>query len=40
MALVNWANENQFAIAQAHERFDEKPESDQVMIQGVIYERR
>ncbi len=40
MALVNWANENQFAIAQAHERYDDKPESDQVMIQGVVYERR
>ena len=40
MALVNWANENQFAIAQAQERFDEKPESDQVMVQGVIYVRR
>lgn len=40
MALVNWANDNQVAIAQAHKRFDEKPESDQVMIQGVIYERR
>lgn len=40
MALVNWANENQFAIAHARERFDEKPASDQVMIQGVIYERR
>ncbi len=40
MALVSWANENQFAIAQAHERFDEKSASDQVMVQGVIYERR
>jgi len=40
MALVNWANDNQLAIAQAHERFDEKPESDRVMIQGVVYERR
>jgi len=40
MALVNWANENQTAIAAAHKRFDGKTEPDQVMIQGVIYERR
>lgn len=26
MALVNWANENQLAIALAQERFDRKPE--------------
>jgi len=40
MALVNWANRNQVAIAEAHKRFDEKPEPDQVLIQGVVYQRR
>jgi DNA-binding HxlR family transcriptional regulator len=40
MALVNWASENQVAIAEAHQRFDEEPEPDQVSIQGVIYQRR
>jgi len=40
MALVNWANENQTAIAAAHKRFDDKAEPDQVMVQGVVYERR
>ena len=40
MALVNWANENQVAIAEAHKRFDEEPEPDQVLIQGVVYQRR
>lgn len=40
MALVNWASENQVAIAEAHKRFDEAPESDQVSIQGVVYQRR
>ncbi|WP_236184669.1 winged helix-turn-helix transcriptional regulator [Pseudomonas juntendi] len=40
MALVNWANEHQHAIVQAHERFDQATEPDQVLIQGVVYERR
>lgn len=40
MALVNWASENQVAIAEAHKRFDEAPEPDQVSIQGVVYQRR
>jgi len=40
MALVNWANENQAAIADAHRRFDEKPEPEQVLVQGVVYQRR
>ncbi|WP_413625210.1 winged helix-turn-helix transcriptional regulator [Luteibacter sp. Lutesp34] len=40
MALVNWASENQVAIADAHRRFDEKPEPEQVLVQGVVYERR
>ncbi|EPY7202839.1 winged helix-turn-helix transcriptional regulator [Klebsiella variicola] len=25
MALVNWANDNRFAIAEAHKRFDDTP---------------
>lgn len=40
MALVHWASENQVAIAEAHKRFDEKSEPDQVLIQGVVYQRR
>ncbi|MFP3801864.1 winged helix-turn-helix transcriptional regulator [Paraburkholderia tropica] len=40
MALVNWASENQVAIAEAHKRFDEELEPDQVLIQGVVYQRR
>lgn len=40
MALVNWANQNQGAIAAAHQRFDEAPEPDQVLVQGVVYHRR
>lgn len=42
MALVNWANKNQLAIAEAHKRFDEEPEPepDQVLVQGVVYHRR
>ena len=40
MALVNWANKNQLAIAEAHQRFDEEPEPDQVLVQGVVYQRR
>ncbi|AOJ77294.1 transcriptional regulator [Burkholderia ubonensis] len=40
MALVNWASENQVSIAEAHKRFDEAPEPDQVSIQGVVYQRR
>ncbi|NHH83191.1 winged helix-turn-helix transcriptional regulator [Burkholderia gladioli] len=40
MALVNWASENQVAIAEARKRFDEAPEPDQVSIQGVVYQRR
>lgn len=40
MALVDWANENQAAIADAHRRFDEKPDTEQVLIQGVVYQRR
>lgn len=40
MALVDWANENQRAIAEAHRRFDDAPEQDQVLVQGVVYQRR
>jgi len=40
MALVNWANDNQVAIAEAQTRFDDKPEPDQVSIHGVVYHRR
>uniref|UniRef100_E1TIR3 Transcriptional regulator, HxlR family n=1 Tax=Burkholderia sp. (strain CCGE1003) TaxID=640512 RepID=E1TIR3_BURSG len=40
MALVNWASENKVAIAEAHKRFDDEPEPDQVLIQGVVYQRR
>ncbi len=40
MALVDWANENQAAIAHAHRRFDEKPDTEQVLVQGVVYQRR
>ncbi|WP_418125947.1 winged helix-turn-helix transcriptional regulator [Variovorax sp. 160MFSha2.1] len=40
MALVNWANDNQFAIAEAHRRFDEAPEPGTVPAQGVVHRRR
>jgi DNA-binding HxlR family transcriptional regulator len=40
MALVNWANSNQLAIAEAHRRFDEEPEPDRFSPQGVVYQRR
>lgn len=39
MALVNWANDNQFAIAEAHRRFDETPEPEAVSARGV-HQRR
>ena len=40
MALVNWANDNRFAIAESHKRFDEAPAQGTVPVQGVIYRRR
>lgn len=40
MALVNWANDNRFAIAEAHTRFDEVPALGTVPAQGVIHRRR
>jgi DNA-binding HxlR family transcriptional regulator len=39
MALVNWADANQFAIADAHRRFDETVEQDQIAVQRV-YQRK
>jgi len=39
MGLVNWANNNQQAIAAAQKRFDEAPEPEQVSVQGVTYRR-
>ncbi|MCO7264217.1 winged helix-turn-helix transcriptional regulator [Dickeya zeae] len=30
MALVNWANDNRFTIAEAHKRFDDARDSDAV----------
>lgn len=30
MALVNWANDNQFTIAEAHKRFDDARDSDTI----------
>ncbi|MCD7095356.1 helix-turn-helix transcriptional regulator [Klebsiella quasipneumoniae subsp. quasipneumoniae] len=38
MALVNWADKNQFAIAEAHKRFDEESEQDQA--KSVVSRRR
>ncbi|MGN6094406.1 MAG: winged helix-turn-helix transcriptional regulator [Luteibacter jiangsuensis] len=35
MALVNWANDNQFAIAEARRRFEEAPEPGGIKAQGV-----
>ena len=40
MALVNWANDNRFAIAEAHRRFDEAPDLGSVPAQGVVHQRR
>lgn len=40
MALVNWANDNQFVIAEAQKRFDEASEPDQTSVQRVVYPRR
>lgn len=40
MALVNWANDNQFAISEAHQRFDEAPEPEITRAQGVIHRLR
>jgi DNA-binding HxlR family transcriptional regulator len=40
MVLVNWANDNQSAIAEAQRRFDEEPELEQISARGVVYQRR
>lgn len=40
MGLVNWANDNKLAIAEAHRRFDEDSEPDRIPVQGGIYLRR
>ncbi|MEK6294306.1 MAG: helix-turn-helix domain-containing protein [Paraburkholderia tropica] len=40
MALVNWADNNKLVIAEAHRRFDEESEPDQISVQGAIYQRR
>lgn len=40
MALVNWANDNQFVIAEAQRRFDEAPAPNTVPAKGVIYQQR
>ena len=40
MALVNWANDNQLAIAEAHQRFDEAPEPRVTPAQGLIHRSR
>jgi DNA-binding HxlR family transcriptional regulator len=39
MALVNWANQNRLAIAEARSRFDDKPEVERIAVQGVVYHR-
>ena len=40
MALVNWADNNKVAIAEAHRRFDEESEPERISVQGVFYQRR
>ncbi|MCI0995835.1 helix-turn-helix transcriptional regulator [Pseudomonas sp. ICMP22404] len=40
LGLVNWANDNLSAIAEARESFDKEPRADHVLVQGVVYERR
>jgi DNA-binding HxlR family transcriptional regulator len=40
MALVNWANANQYAITEAHRRFDAAAEQDQIEAPGVVYKRK
>ncbi|MFC4278066.1 winged helix-turn-helix transcriptional regulator [Achromobacter aloeverae] len=39
-ALIAWANENQMAIEDARQRYDEEPDVEQVLIKGVVYQRR
>lgn len=40
LGLVNWANENVRATTEARNRFDAEPPADQVVVQGVVYQRR
>jgi len=40
MALVNWANDNQFVIAEAQKRFDDASEPEQVLVKDVVHQRR
>lgn len=37
MALVNWANDNQLAIAEAHQRFDEGAKLEMTPVRGVFH---
>lgn len=40
MGLLKWAHDNQTVIENARQRFDEEPEQEQVLIKGVVYQRR
>lgn len=40
MGLLKWAHDNQTIIEDARLRFDEEPEPEQVLIKGVVYQRR
>lgn len=40
MTLVNWADNNKAAIAEAHRRFDEESEPERLSVQGTFYQRR
>ncbi|MGV7206669.1 winged helix-turn-helix transcriptional regulator [Oxalobacteraceae bacterium A2-2] len=40
MALVNWANDNQLAITEAHQRFDQAAEREMAPAHGVIHRTR
>lgn len=40
MSLVNWANANKLAIAEAHRRFDQASEPERIAVRGVIHQQR
>ncbi|HCI5738316.1 TPA: helix-turn-helix transcriptional regulator [Klebsiella variicola subsp. variicola] len=40
MAMVVWAATNKDAVVEARKRFDESSESDEITINGVVYQRR
>ncbi|NVH75747.1 helix-turn-helix transcriptional regulator [Paraburkholderia sp. JPY432] len=40
MALVNWANANQFAISETRRRFDQAGEQDPIAVRSVVYQRK